>query len=301
MKKRHLLPVSVLLLCLLLCPGLFAAENPEQESGSEVLETETPETEDAVLQELSGHWVDINSDMVLDFEGDQATFTQGDYWQQTFTVSVSDFGDYAEIRNADDYWGFLFISSLTFDRKKKVLTAFELVLDADGHKFRFVREEELEKELAVQDNSKDLPKTIQSREIKEFEFVFSLRDTRYDVANSAHWPYGTYDMQLERSDDGMYQFYYRIMGDSYIVYSCEKEVSGEFAEGLADLIVSLDVPAYNGRHLSNNENFPGWWIYVTYASGEKISESADGRPSLECPFSILAFLEYMDQVVDLEN
>ena len=87
------------------------------------------------------------------------------------------------------------------------------------------------------------------------------------------------------------------MGESYVICQYEETVSDEFVQGLVKLIEDQDVAAHNGEWLENNEDFSGWSLFAEYESGEELQVIRYGRPALECPFSINAFLEYVNQEV----
>ena len=257
------------------------------------------------LEDLQGHWVDVNGDTTLDFSGDQMTVNRS-YGKEKFTVYVTE-TSYREIKNAaPNNDGFLIMSQLSIvwddviTKETVVLTAGEMVLDARGHSYRFVREEDLEKEKAIQDDSKDLPKTIESDEIESFDLSFELGQSSFDVPENSGWQRGHYSISVEKNGD-VYKLRFNATGDSYIIWQHSGEVSEEFVRGLARLIKDQKIAEKNGYRMSNNEDVIGWGLYVTYASGEKLELSADGRPALECPFSINAFLEYVKPEIDMEK
>ena len=255
-------------------------------------------TRDQDLLALSGHWVDVNGDTTLDFKGNQLTISYGDRYKEGFRVKVTkDSVQYVENASKEYYGSFGLISRLEIREDGRVLSAYEEVLDAEGHQYRFVREEDLEKEKEIIDKSKDLPKTIESDEITEFSLNFSLEDTAYDIPAGEPWYSGHYTFEVRKNDDGSYDMYFDGMGESYVICQYNETVSEEYVKGLAKLLQDQNVPAYNGWNKTNNEHFHSWSLYVTYESGEKLQLSAYGRPSLECPFSIYAFLQYADQQV----
>lgn len=98
------------------------------------------------------------------------TISWGNY-KDRYTVGVTGTDQYGVVFNAKDRNRmFEMMSELTW--RSGVLTAGEMVLDAEGHSFRFVREEDLEGELAIVDDSWDMPKEITSKELKEFHLSF---------------------------------------------------------------------------------------------------------------------------------
>ena len=145
----------------------------------------SPDTDEVplALDALQGHWVDVNGDTTLDFDGDQMTVHWGGY-EDLYTVGVTGTDRYGTVFNAKDRnLMFEMMSELIW--RSGVLTAGEMVLDAEGHSYRFVREEALEGELAIVDDSRDMPKEITSEDLTEFHLTFSLEDTWFDVPADA--------------------------------------------------------------------------------------------------------------------
>ena len=280
----------------------LSEENSSEENSSEPDSTEKlVSSSDPELDQISGHWVDVNGDTTLDFVGDFMTISYGSYWQDTYQIRIVGEGDYREIVNADGTYGYEMMSQITYRPKERVMLASEMLLDADGHSYRFVKEEDLARELAVRDRSKNLPTTIESREIEEFSLAFTLEATRYDVTDISLWLGGSYSLYIEKMSDDEYEMSFSAMGDSYIIHRWNGTVDGEFMAGLADLLDEIGAAKKNGLNVANNEDYPGWYLYVEYASGEEIDEYADGRPALECPFSINAILEYANQEMQLTD
>ena len=134
----------------------------------------SPDTDEVPLSldALQGHWVDVNGDTTLDFDGDQMTVHWGSY-EDLYTVGVTGTDRYGTVFNAKDRnLMFEMMSELIW--RSGVLTAGEMVLDAEGHSYRFVREDALASELAVVDDSRDMPKEITSEDLTEFHLTFSL-------------------------------------------------------------------------------------------------------------------------------
>ena len=255
---------------------------------------------DRNLKALEGHWVDVNGDTTLDFKGNRMTVRWGNF-EESYKVRVSKTGlRYVENTSKDSYdQGFGMISKLEIMEDGRVLSAYEQVLDGEGHTYRFVREEDLEKETAVTDNSRDLPKKIESDEITDFSFSFSLLDTHYDVPADQPWESGAYFYEIEQLEDGSYQMKFSAAGSSYLIYNYSGTVSADYVQGLAKLLQDQKVPSYNGWSKTNNESFHEWSLNVDYASGEKLRLAASGRPSLEIPFSVYAFLQYADLAAEV--
>ena len=174
------------------------------------------------------------------------------------------------------------------------MTAGEMVLDAEGHSYRFVREDALAGELAIVDDSRDMPKEITSEDLTEFHLTFSLEDTRFDVPADADWQAGRYSINVEREESGGYLLTYHVSGESYIIKQYHSEVGEEFVKGLAQLIREQGIPEKNGYYLHNSTSVHSWSLFAEYESGEGLMLMAEGDAALECPFSIYRFLEYVE-------
>ena len=122
------------------------------------------------------------------------TLHWGSYDDQ-YTVGVTGTDQYGGVFNAKDRSRMFEMMSELYWRSG-VLTAGEMVLDAEGHSFRFVREEALAGELAIVEDSWDMPKEIASTELEEFHLTFSLEDTRFDVPDDGDWPSAMYSIEL---------------------------------------------------------------------------------------------------------
>lgn len=247
------------------------------------------------LETVQGHWVDVNGDTTLDFKGNKMTVTTP--WdKETYKVKITGV-DVKYIENDDPKnsyeSGFGMMSSISIG-SDGVLNAQEMVMDAEGHQFRFVREEDLDKELEIQIKDRDLPKTIESDEIVSFFLNFSNESTVYDIPTNEPWYGGYYTYEVEKTDDGDYEMRLHGSGSSYIILDYEGTVSEDYVKGLAELIKEQKLAEYNGWWRTNTEHFHGWSVNIEYASGEKILMEASGRAALECPFSIYAFLKYAD-------
>ena len=196
----------------------------------------SPDTDEVPLSldAMQGHWVDVNGDTTLDFAGDQMTVHWGSY-EDLYTVGVTGTDRYGTVFNAKDRnLMFEMMSELIW--RSGVLTAGEMVLDAEGHSYRFVREEALASELAVVDDSRDMPKEITSEDLTEFHLTFSLEDTWFDVPADADWQAGRYSINVEREESGAYLLTYHVSGESYIIKQYRSEVGEEYVKGLVQLI-----------------------------------------------------------------
>ena len=254
----------------------------------------SPDTDEVPLSldVLQGHWVDVNGDTTLDFDGDQMTVHWGSY-EDLYTVGVTGTDQYGTVFNAKDR-GFMFEMMSELIWRSGVLTAGEMVLDAEGHSYRFVREDALAGELAIVDDSRDMAKEITSEDLTEFHLTFSLEDTWFDVPADADWQTGRYSINVERGENGAYLLTYHVSGESYIIKQYRSEVGEEFVKGLVQLIREQEIPEKNGYYLHNSTSVHSWSLFAEYESGEGLMLMAEGDAALECPFSIYRFLEYVE-------
>jgi len=238
--------------------------------------------------ELEGHWVDVNSKTTLDISGDQFTVTYGK-WSETFKFRVRTSDDMTYLVNRDKNLHDFGMMTEIRVRDDGSLEASEIVFDTDPHRYRFVREDMLAKELEIQDLSKDAPKTIQSKEIRQFSLVFRNYGGSYGLPDE--WQSGHYSWEIEQQD-GTYKMSFRIMGDSYVAMDFNQEVSEEYVAGLAQLLEDQGVIQYNGYHKKNNVYRPGYYLYVKYASKERLNIQAEGDAAKSCVFDLVPLLEY---------
>lgn len=238
--------------------------------------------------ELEGHWVDVNSKTTLDVSGDQFTVTYGK-WSETFKFRVKTSDDMTYLVNSDKNLHDFGMMTEIRVRDDGSLEASEIVFDTDPHRYRFVREDMLAKELEIQDLSKDAPKTIESKEIRQFSLVFRNYGGSYGLPDE--WQSGHYSWEIEQRD-GTYKMSFRIMGDSYVAMDFNQEVSEEYVAGLAQLLEDQGVIQYNGYHKKNNVHRPGYYLYVKYASKERLNIQAEGDAANSCVFDLVPLLEY---------
>ena len=238
--------------------------------------------------ELEGHWVDVNSKTTLDISGNRCTVTCGT-WTKTFEFRVKTSDDMTYLVNPDKNLHDLGMMTEIRVRDDGSLEASEIVFDTDPHRYRFVREDMLAKELEIQDLSKDAPKTIESKEIRQFSLVFRNYGGSYDLPSE--WQSGHYSWEIEQQD-GTYKMSFRIMGDSYVAMDFNQEVSEEYVAGLAQLLEDQGVIQYNGYHKKNNVYRPGYYLYVKYASKERLNIQAEGDAANSCVFDLAPLLEY---------
>ncbi len=240
------------------------------------------------VSELEGHWVDVNGKTTLDISGNRCTVTCGS-WTETFKFRVKTSDDMTYLVNPDKNLHDLGMMTEIRVRDDGSLEASEIVFDTDPHRYRFVREDMLAKELEIQDLSKNAPKTIESKEIRQFSLVFRNYGGSYGLPDE--WQSGHYSWEIEQQD-GTYKMSFRIMGDSYVAMDFNQEVSEEYVAGLAQLLEDQGVIQYNGYHKKNNVHRPGYYLYVKYASKERLNIQAEGDAANSCVFDLVPLLEY---------
>ena len=247
------------------------------------------------MEQLQGHWVDVNGNTTLDFAGDKMTVTTP-YDKNEFKFKITgEVVKYIVIEDPENavYYG---MSDIMIS-PRGYLSAHQMLLDAEGHEYHFVKEDALEKELEIRIMDRDLPKTIESDEIVSFRLNFSNEDTSYDIPEGSPWHRGRYVFEVVKTEGG-YEMSLRGSGSSYIIADYR---GAEYVKGLAELIKEQKLAEHNGWSRTNSEHFHGWDVEAEYASGEKIVMDAYGRASLDCPFSIYAFLEYAESEAGVWN
>ncbi|MBE5997792.1 MAG: hypothetical protein E7240_10775 [Lachnospiraceae bacterium] len=305
--KRKLLPILLTAVLLAAC-GSRPSPNKEKPSGdsaasesspsdpavSEISITDTDETEDpgrdAALQAVQGTWYDINGDTVLTISNDRMTVTENGH-EYTYRFRLAEkYGRYViQPYESSDHFGVM--SDIEIEDGR--LTAYDEVLDGDGHNYKFVSEETLAAEKEIRDYSKDLPKTIDSSEITEFELSFTIGSGR--TYGTEDWYDGSYSWTIMKTDDGSYEMDMRGMGSSYVMFQFRGEVSEEYVRGLADLIREEGIAGWNGYYKTNNVSLPPYSLNVTYASGEELRILAGGNAADTCVFDLPKLLDYADR------
>ena len=252
------------------------------------------ETMDPKLQAVQGHWVDVNGSAMLDIENSEMRYTQGD-WKETYAFVLNSEG-YRPVLEPLPGENFGIMSELTVEEDGS-LTAYEQILDAEGHMYRFVREEEKAALLEIRDFSEDLPRQIESKDISEFMLSFSKDyGTQYGLDET--WPNGHYAWTMDRNADGTYQTELCISGDSYIIgqYSVTLQADDPLAGGLADVLARCGAVEHNGWHKANSVRAHDWHLWVKYASGERLSLRAEGDAAAEMPFDLAMLMDCAKQL-----
>jgi len=245
--------------------------------------------------ELMGRWVDVNSDTVLEIKSGKLVVSFGNY-SESYPYKVKKSEGYTELVGTKPE-GFGIVGSIEV-RDDGSLRAYEQVLDGRGHEYRFVREEDLAAELEIKDLSKDLPKSIESKEIKNFSLSFE----NHGYGLGDEWPHGYYGWEINEND-GVYKMYFSISGDSYMVMHWVEEVPEDYVRGLAEKLQSLGIIQHNGYYMMNNRAASGYSLYAYYASGEMLSVRADGDAADSCVFDLPGLLEYAKEQIgdELKN
>ena len=243
-----------------------------------------------ILEKIQGHWVDVNGDTELDIDDREIVISFGE-WSETYPYKLEE-TSYSTRLVGTPPEGFGLLGDIEL-RSDGSLQSYEQILDAEGHTYRFVREEDLEKELEIQDLSKDMPKSIESDDITDFSLVF---DRGFGYGLGDEWPMGYYSWQIEKEDDS-YHMSFDIMGSSYIVYRWDGEVSAEYIRGLAGKLEELGIPEHNGYHMKNNVSDPDYYLYAEYASDEELEIRAEGTPAEKCVFDLPGLLEYAKELI----
>ncbi|MBO4406900.1 MAG: hypothetical protein J5849_04300, partial [Clostridia bacterium] len=174
-----------------------------------------------------------------------------------------------------------------------------MIWDGPSRQFRFVREEAIRAETEIQDLSTDAPKTIESREIKQFILTFQNYGERYGL--DSDWPAGYYSWYIDLEGEGEYRMKFSISGDSYMILQYDEIVDREYVEGLADLIAEKGIAEYNGYYMKNNTDKTGYYLYVKYTSKEKLTIRTEGDTADTCPFDIPALLDYAYKATGEKN
>lgn len=238
------------------------------------------------LKALEGHWVDVNGSSTLDFSGNTMTFTSWDT-PEKYTVKVED----KQVKNAKGNGdGFGLMGNLDICQDGS-LRGYEQILDAEGHTYYFVREEEKAALLEIKDNSRNLPKEITSNVIEDFELTFS-KGARDEYGLGDGWPEGHYSWEIELEEDGSYEMELDCMGDSYVAMRFKAKVDREYAEGLARLLQEMELPQLNGYDMSNAAHRHGYSLKVEYESGEELSIRAGGDAADTCVFDLPRLMAY---------
>ena len=179
-----------------------------------------------------GKWCDVNGETTLEFDGSKmyVKWWDGQKDRDKYKVALKRSGLVSGyIVNADkNEHGFGIMSDIEI-RDDGTLSAYEEVLDAEGHTYRFVPEKQAEEARAVKDLSDDMPKSIDSKDIVYFSL--SLKDYWVEGLES-----GSYSWTVEKKDDGSHESEFVGMGSSYVIIMDSREADKAFVDGIQKLI-----------------------------------------------------------------
>lgn len=254
------------------------------------------EMQDISLESLQGEWSDLNGSTKMFLRDDQLTVQEGEY-SQNYTVVLIKEGNRPVLANKNGR-GFGFMSDLEI-REDGSLVGWEMVMDADSHSFHFMREEQIAAEKEIVDLSTEMPKTIESMQIRDFSLNFCTTDGRgYGLDESLGG--AAYGWTITRQEDGSYWMDFSQSYASYMGIGFHGTVSEEYVAGLAEKINELGLPSLNGYHMKNNVSLPGYCVSVDYESDESLLILAEGNAADECVFDLPALVDYAFLVVGQE-
>jgi hypothetical protein len=239
--------------------------------------------------DYEGKWVDTYSDTTLEISGNKLVIGFGE-WKDTYKFKVKKDDGSIRLSNVNGDGSFDMMSELTVLEDGSLL-AYQMILDADVSPYRFVREDDKETEMKIQDLSQDLPKEIQSKELNYFCLSFDY-DVGYGLEES--WPYGDYHWTIEKMEDGTFDMCFQVYQDSYMAVNYHETVAEDYVLGLAEILEECGAIAHNGYHMENNKSVKAYSLVANYVSGEYISIGAKGAPAEECIFDLSALLEYAE-------
>lgn len=277
---------------LAMCAGCTASG--QKDSDNDPVETEEPAmVEEVQLEDLQGTWYDINGNTYITIAGAEMTVTFLQY-ETVYPVRIVQEGNYFFL-DQENGSGFDLMTRLQIMDKE--LRGGEMVLDADGHKYRFVRQEDKQDALRPTDDSTDMPKEILSDDLVYFALYFSLGEGEnfgmQDPGKDIFLESGRYTAEISKEDDGIYWLSWSGMGDSYVILQENTVVSEAFVQGLQGVIRELDLAQYNGYYLHNEKDIQGYSLYAEYDSGEELLIRAEGDPGLTCVFDMVPLVKYI--------
>ena len=213
---------------------------------------------------VKGRWGDMYGETYLEFDGDTMYVIWGSY-KDKYKVKAQKDGSYTEIVNTDEKTGTGFgIMSLLTLRDEGTMTAYEQILDAEGHRYVFVPEEKLEEARAIKDFSEDMPKNI---DLNGLEY-FSINIHSYYQQDRGS---GRFSWTVEKQEDGSFTSEIDGMGDSYVILMDTRTVDQSFVDGLIKLIEEEKLLERNGFFKSTRKEDSENSVYATFESGERLS------------------------------
>ncbi|MCR5406794.1 MAG: hypothetical protein K6E88_08410 [Lachnospiraceae bacterium] len=244
-----------------------------------------------------GKWCDVNGETTLEFDGSKmyVKWWDGQEDRDKYNVTLKRSGPGSGyIVNADkNEHGFDIMSDIEI-RDDGTLFAYEEVLDAEGHTYRFVPEKQAEEARAVKDLSDDMPKSIDSKDIVYFSL--SLKDYWVEGLES-----GSYSWTVEKKDDGSYESEFVGMGSSYVIIMDSREADKAFVDGIQKLIEEEDLVSHNGMFYSHDESDTEYSLYVKYESGEKLRLRVGSKALGKWCVDNDKFMEYAMSIIKDED
>ena len=235
-----------------------------------------------------GKWFDKNGNTMLEFKGDKmyATWWSGMEEPEEFKVKiVKEYDNNYIVCVGGEYGSSFGIMSRLQIEDDGTLTAYEEILDGESHRYKFVPEDRIEAERAVKDFSKDMPKTIESKEIASFSLVLC----HYNVKDLGS---GTYSWEIRKDDEDKYISEFSGMGSSYVIMRDTQEVNETFMKGLLELIEEEKVAENNGLFFSHDENDVEYSLYIRFESGERITIRVGSKALDKWPIDNEKFIDY---------
>ena len=245
----------------------------------------------------TGKWYDKNGSTILEFKGSKmyAIWWSGMEEPEEYDVAIEDEGYAKYIINTHDEYGKGFgIMSRLEIREDGTLSAYEEILDGESHNYKFVPEDKIEEERAVKDFSTEMPKVIESRDIKNFQLTLS----HYYIEDLGE---GTYSWEIKKNEDGKYVSEFSGMGPSYVIIRDSQEVDNSFIEGVLKLLDDEKVAENNGMFFSHDENDSEYYLYITFDSREKIYIRAGSKALDKWPLDNKKFIDYAMSIISLED
>lgn len=237
--------------------------------------------------DYEGEWVDVYGDTTLEITGRKLVVKYGE-WKDIYRFKIkTEYGTtHLSNRKGDGSFGLMTELKVCEDGS---LEAYQMILDAANVTYRFVRQEDKEKEMVIQDLSQDMPKEIQSKNLKYFCLSFE-HDGMYELNDS--WPQGDYHWTVEKMEDETYDMRFQVYQDSFMVINYHEPVAEEYVRGLATLLEECGVIEHNGYHMKNHKSNREYVLVAWYESEESVSIEAQGEPAENCVFDLAALLDY---------
>lgn len=237
--------------------------------------------------DYEGKWVDVYGDTTLEITGNKLVVGYGE-WKDAYRFKVRTEYDITYLSNQKGDGSFDLMTELKVCDDGS-LEAYQMILDAKSLPYRFVREENKEKEMVIQDLSQDMPKKIRSKELKYFCLSFE-HDGIYELDDS--WPPGDYHWTVEKMKDGIYDMCFQVYQYSFVAINYHESVSEEYVLGLADCLEKCGAIEHNGYHMKNHKSNREYSLVALYESEESVSIEAQGEPAESCVFDLTALLDY---------